>query len=397
MAETTAESPPEFTAEETSAAPPTLKTTPLHGAHVALGARMVPFAGYDMPVQYPTGILTEHLQTRASAGIFDVSHMGQAFLMGPDQATVAKALEALVPADILNLAPGRQRYTQLLDQEGGILDDLMVTRSAEEAEDGVLMLIVNAACKDQDFPHIAARLPEGIRLMRADHRALIALQGPKAAEVLARHCEGAAEMPFMSARQMRFDGLTCHVSRSGYTGEDGYEVSIKSAHAVAIWSALLRDGAVKPIGLGARDSLRLEAGLCLYGHDIDTTTSPVEAALTWSVQKRRREEGGFPGAERVKRELAEGPTRKRVGILPDGKAPAREGTEIQAKDGRKIGSVTSGGFGPSLGGPLAMGYVEREFAAVGTELNLIVRGKALSAKVASMPFVPNRYFRPAST
>jgi len=397
MAETTAESPPEFTAEETSAAPPTLKTTPLHGAHVALGARMVPFAGYDMPVQYPTGILTEHLQTRASAGIFDVSHMGQAFLMGPDQATVAKALEALVPADILNLAPGRQRYTQLLDQEGGILDDLMVTRSAEEAEDGVLMLIVNAACKDQDFPHIAARLPEGIRLMRADHRALIALQGPKAAEVLARHCEGAAEMPFMSARQMSFDGLTCHVSRSGYTGEDGYEISIKSAHAVAIWSALLRDGAVKPIGLGARDSLRLEAGLCLYGHDIDITTSPVEAALTWSVQKRRREEGGFPGAERVKRELAEGPSRKRVGILPDGKAPAREGTEIQAKDGRKIGTVTSGGFGPSLGGPLAMGYVESGFAALGTELDLVVRGKPLPAKVASMPFVPNRYFRPPST
>ncbi|MBV8963516.1 MAG: glycine cleavage system aminomethyltransferase GcvT [Hyphomicrobiales bacterium] len=397
MAESTAEIPAEAPAAESSTAPPPLKTTPLHGAHVALGARMVPFAGYEMPVQYPTGVLTEHLQTRASAGIFDVSHMGQAFLMGPDHVTVAKALEALVPADILNLAPGRQRYTQLLNEEGGILDDLMVTRSAEEAQDGVLMLVVNAACKDQDFPHIAAHLPDDVRLMRADHRALIALQGPKAAEVLARHCEGAAEMPFMSARQMSFDGLTCHVSRSGYTGEDGYEISIKSAHAVAIWSALLRDGAVKPIGLGARDSLRLEAGLCLYGHDIDVTTSPVEAALTWSVQKRRREEGGFPGAERVKRELAEGPSRKRVGILPDGKAPAREGTEIQAKDGRKIGTVTSGGFGPSLGGPLAMGYVETSFAAIGTELDLVVRGKPLPAKVASMPFVPNRYFRPPST
>jgi aminomethyltransferase len=399
MAETTPQSaaePP--TAEASVEAPaPELKTTPLHGAHMALGARMVPFAGYDMPVQYPTGILAEHLHTRASAGLFDVSHMGQAFLMGPDHATTAKALETLVPADILNLTPGRQRYTQLLNEEGGILDDLMVTRSAEEAEDGVLMLIVNAACKDQDFAHIAQRLPQGIRLMRADHRALVALQGPKSAEVLARHCEGVAEMPFMSARSTLFDGLACHVSRSGYTGEDGYEISIKSAHAVAIWSALLRDGAVKPIGLGARDSLRLEAGLCLYGHDIDTTTSPVEAALTWSVQKRRREDGGFPGAERVKRELAEGPSRKRVGILPDGKAPAREGTEIQAKDGRKIGRVTSGGFGPSLAGPLAMGYVETSFAAIGTELDLVVRGKTLPAKVVSMPFVPNRYFRSPST
>ncbi|MBV9976037.1 MAG: glycine cleavage system protein T, partial [Hyphomicrobiales bacterium] len=240
MAETTSESAAKEPASEASAAPetPPLKTTPLHDAHVALGARMVPFAGYDMPVQYPSGILGEHLHTRSSAGIFDVSHMGQAFLMGPDHATVAKALETLVPADILNLAPGRQRYTQLLNEEGGILDDLMVTRSADEAEDGVLMLVVNAACKEQDFPHIAARLPENMRLMRAEHRALIALQGPKAAEVLDRHCGGAAVMPFMSARQMSFDGLACHVSRSGYTGEDGYEISIKSAHAVAVWSAL---------------------------------------------------------------------------------------------------------------------------------------------------------------
>ncbi len=373
---------------------PPLRTTPLHGAHAALGARMVPFAGYDMPVQYPTGVLTEHVQTRMSAGLFDVSHMGQAFLTGPDHETVAKALEALVPADIVSLAPGRQRYTQLLNEDGGILDDLMVTRSAEEGEDGVLMLVVNAACKEQDFPHIAERLPVDVKLLRAEHRALVALQGPKAAEVLARHCQGADKMPFMSAHQTSFDGLTCHISRSGYTGEDGYEISIKAAHAVAIWSALLRDPAVKPIGLGARDSLRLEAGLCLYGHDIDTTTSPVEAALTWSIQKRRREEGGFAGAERVRRELAEGPSRKRVGILPDGKAPAREGAEIHAKDGRKIGAVTSGGFGPTLCGPLAMGYVEAGSAALGTELDLIVRGKALPAKVAPMPFVPNHYYRP---
>jgi aminomethyltransferase len=373
-----------------------LKTTPLHGAHVALGAKMVPFAGYDMPVQYPTGILTEHQQTRQSAGLFDVSHMGQAFLTGPDHETVAKALEALVPADIVNLAPGRQRYTQLLNAEGGILDDLMVTRSAEEGEDGVLMLVVNAACKEEDFPHIAGRLPADVKLMRAEHRALIALQGPKAAEVLARHCPGADKMPFMSARQTSFDNLTCHVSRSGYTGEDGYEISIKTAHAVAVWSALLRDPAVKPIGLGARDSLRLEAGLCLYGHDIDTTTSPIEAALNWSIQKRRREEGGFPGAERVRRELAEGPSRRRVGILPDGKAPAREGTEIHTKDGRKIGTITSGGYGPTLGGPLAMGYVEAGLAALGTEFDLLVRGKALPARVAPTPFVPHRYYRPTA-
>jgi aminomethyltransferase len=259
------------------------------------------------------------------------------------------------------------------------------------------MLIVNAACKEADFAHIQAKLPAGARLMRADHRALIALQGPKAAEVLERHCKGVAEMPFMSARMADFDGLPCHVSRSGYTGEDGYEISVKAQHAVALWTALLRDPAVKPIGLGARDSLRLEAGLCLYGHDIDTTTSPVEAALTWSIQKRRREEGGFPGAARIRRELAEGPSRKRVGILPDGKAPAREGTAIHAKDGRQVGAVTSGGFGPTLGGPLAMGYVEAAFAPLGTELDLMVRGKPLPAKVAAMPFVPNRYYRGPSS
>jgi len=395
MAETDAVQPAaasESAAQEAQAAP-ALKTTPLHATHLALGARMVPFAGYEMPVQYQTGVLSEHNHTRTSAGLFDVSHMGQAFLLGADHAAVASALETLVPADILHLAPGRQRYTQLLNEEGGILDDLMVTRSAEPAEDGVLMLIVNAACKEADFAHIAGRLPSGARLMRADHRALLALQGPMAAQVLERHSPGVAAMAFMSARTTEFDGLACHISRSGYTGEDGYEISIKAAHVIAVWSALLRDPAVKPIGLGARDSLRLEAGLCLYGHDIDTTTSPVEAALTWSIQKRRREEGGFPGTARLQRELSEGPTRKRVGILPDGKAPAREGTEILAKDGRKIGTVTSGGYGPTLGGPLAMGYVESAFAPLGTELDLLVRGKPLPGKIVSMPFVPNRYHR----
>jgi len=368
--------------------------TPLNGEHVAAGARMVPFAGYDMPVQYPTGILTEHNWTRASAGLFDVSHMGQAFLIGPDHATTAAALETLCPADLVALQPGRQRYTQLLGDEGGILDDLMATRPAEPEEDGVLFLVVNAACKEQDFAHIAARLPAGVRLIRAEHRALVALQGPKAAEVLADHCPDTLDMPFMSGRTTTFDGLACHVSRSGYTGEDGYEISIHSRHAVRLWQRLTADERVKPIGLGARDSLRLEAGLCLYGHDIDTTTSPVEAGLVWSMQKRRRVDGGFPGAARIQRELADGPSRIRVGILPDGRQPAREGTVIEA-DGRPIGVVTSGGFGPTLGGPLAMGYVEAAFAALDTPVTLIVRDKPLAARIAAMPFVPNRYFRKA--
>lgn len=366
--------------------------TPLYDQHVALGARMVPFAGYDMPVQYPTGILTEHKWTRESAGLFDVSHMGQAFLLGPDHETTARALEALCPADFLKLAPGKQRYSQLLAEHGGILDDLMVTRPAEAEEDGVLFLVVNAACKEQDFAHIAARLPANVRLQRADHRALVALQGPHAAEILDKHGANASSMPFMTAKTSKFDGLPCHISRSGYTGEDGFEISIHQRHVPTLWDMLCADPLVKPIGLGARDSLRLEAGLCLYGHDIDTTTSPVEGALVWSMQKRRREEGGFPGAARIQKELAEGVARVRVGLLPEGRQPAREGTEIHVGD-RNIGVVTSGGFGPTLNGPLAMGYVEAAFAAVGTEVSLIVRDKALPARVVAMPFVPNRYVR----
>jgi aminomethyltransferase len=353
---------------------------------------MVPFAGYDMPVQYPTGILTEHKWTRESAGLFDVSHMGQGFLVGPDHETTARALEALCPADIVGLKPGRQRYSQFLNAEGGILDDLMITRPAEPEEDGALMLVVNAGCKDADFAHLEANLPANVRLIRAPHRALVALQGPKAAEVLARHCPGVGEMPFMGAMTTTFAGKPCHVSRSGYTGEDGYEISIHEKFVGGLWTMLTHESEVRPIGLGARDSLRLEAGLCLYGHDIDTTTSPVEAALVWSMQKRRRLEGGFPGAARVQRELGEGTARTRVGILPEGRAPAREGTEIHA-DGRRIGVVTSGGFGPSLNGPLAMGYVETAFAAPGTDVALIVRGNPLPAKIAPMPFVPNRYAR----
>jgi len=380
-------------APETPPAPaaPLLKT-PLHSLHLTRGARMVPFAGYDMPVQYADGIIAEHNHVRTQSGLFDVSHMGQAFLVGADHETVARALEALVPADIVNLAPGRQRYTQLTDENGGILDDLMVTRSADPEEDGVLYLVVNASMKDADYSHIAADLPVGVRLLRADHRALVAVQGPMARQAVGRHCPEAVPMAFMSAITTRFDGIHCHISRSGYTGEDGYEISCKATRVRAIVERLLSEPSVKLIGLGARDSLRLEAGLCLYGHDIDTTTSPVEAALTWSIQKRRRAEGGFPGAERIQREIAEGPARLRVGIKPEGRAPAREGTEITLDDDA-IGKVTSGGFGPSVNGPIAMGYVEARYAALNTAVMLMVRGKPMPARIAALPFVPHRYVR----
>jgi aminomethyltransferase len=381
-------------AAETDAAnaPAPLKT-PLHSRHVALGARMVPFAGYDMPVQYPSGILTEHNWTREKAGLFDVSHMGQAFLVGPDHETTARALEALIPADILNLAPGKQRYSQLLNEEGGILDDLMVTRSLDPDEDGALYLVVNAASKSEDYAHIEARLPPNVKLIRAEHRGLIALQGPGAEAALATLAPEAAEMGFMSSRTMKVAGIKANVSRSGYTGEDGYEISADAKRIGEIWDTLLLDQTVKPIGLGARDSLRLEAGLCLYGHDIDTTTSPVEGALTWSIQKRRREEGGFPGAARIQKEFVDGVARVRVGLLPEGKAPAREGAEIATPEGEIVGKVTSGGFGPTLNAPCAMGYVAKAHSAPGTQLHLIVRGRALPAVVAPMPFVPNRYKR----
>jgi aminomethyltransferase len=386
-----AAAPPADTAAAPAAAP--LKQTPLHSLHVARGARMVPFAGYDMPVQYASGIIAEHNHVRDAAGLFDVSHMGQAFLVGADHETVARALETLVPGDIVGLAPGRQRYTQLTDENGGILDDLMVTRPADSAEDGVLMLIVNAATKEADYAHLAARLPAGVRLLRADHRALIAVQGPMAVQAVGRHCTEAVALTFMSAITTRFDGIDCHISRSGYTGEDGYEISCKATRVRAIVERLLSEPTVKLIGLGARDSLRLEAGLCLYGHDIDTTTSPVEAALTWSIGKRRRAEGGFPGAERIQRELTDGPARLRVGIKPEGRAPAREGTEIRSADGKPIGKVTSGGFGPTANGPISMGYVEGGFTAPGTAVQLVVRDKPMPASVVALPFVPHRYAR----
>jgi aminomethyltransferase len=375
------------------AAAESLLETPLHGEHAAAGARLVPFAGYAMPVQYATGILAEHLWTREHAGLFDVSHMGQAALIGPDHATTARALEALVPADILNLKPGRQRYTQLLDENGGIRDDLMVTRPANPLQDGELILVVNASMKEADYAHMAARLPAGVELRRFDDRALLALQGPQAEAVLGGQAPDVASLAFMQAAETMIGGIPAHVSRSGYTGEDGFEISVPASRAAELWRLLMTDEQARPIGLGARDSLRLEAGLCLYGHDIDTTTSPVEAGLTWSIQKRRREEGGFPGAARIQRELRDGPARLRVGLKPEGRAPAREGTVVATPDGREVGKVTSGGFGPSVNGPVAMGYVAREFATPGTELHLVVRGKPLPAQVVPMPFAPHRYKR----
>jgi aminomethyltransferase len=368
-----------------------LKTTPLHDTHVAMGARMVPFAGYMMPVQYE-GIIAEHLHTRASAGLFDVSHMGQGHLDGPDHATTARALEALVPADIVNLGPGRQRYTQFTNAEGGILDDLMVHRSADPGRDGRLFLVVNAGRKEADWAHIRSNLPAEVRLEVHEDLALIALQGPKSCEVLTRFGALCSDWPFMCGGRAPIADIDVHISRSGYTGEDGFEISVRADRAVDLWNALVADPDVKPVGLGARDSLRLEAGLCLYGHDMDETVTPVEAALTWSIQKRRRQEGGFPGAEVIQRQIADGPPRLRVGIRPDGRAPAREGTEI-ALDGRTIGRVTSGGFGPSVGGPVAMGLVEAAFASPGTRVELMVRGKPLAAEIVALPFVPARFFR----
>jgi len=370
-----------------------LKQTPLYDLHVELGARMVPFAGYSMPVQYKAGIMAEHQHTRTKAGLFDVSHMGQAILIGPDHETTARALEALTPSNFVELGPGRQRYTVLLNGEGGIIDDLMVTRPVSQGDDGRLMLVVNAARKDVDYAHLREKLPENVTLQVVEDRALIAVQGPEAVAAVAAHAPKAAELDFMSAAPMEFDGIGCHIARAGYTGEDGVEMSVPAGAAEAIARALLADDRVEPIGLGARDSLRLEAGLCLYGHDIDETTSPVEGAITFCMQKRRREEGGFPGDERIQAELKDGPGRVRVGLRLDGKAPAREGAEIALPDGPVIGTVTSGGFAPTVGAPIAMGYVPADHAATGTALELIVRGRRLPAAVADTPFVPNRYYR----
>jgi aminomethyltransferase len=352
---------------------------------------MVPFAGYDMPVQYPAGILKEHLHTRAAAGLFDVSHMGQGWLIG---AGADAALETLVPGELKELGAGRIRYTLLLDESGGILDDLMVTRPVDQADR--LFVIVNAACKEEDFAHIGGKLAGKVRVERLEDRGLLALQGPQAAAVMARLAPEAAAMGFMTARPLTVAGFACFVSRSGYTGEDGYEISVPAADATALARKLLAQPEVKPIGLGARDSLRLEAGLCLYGHDIDTTTSPIEANLAWTIGKRRRAEGGFPGAARILAELKDKPKRRRVGIQPDGKAPAREHTKITDAAGAAIGEITSGGFGPSVNGPVAMGYVAASAAAPGTAITLIVRDQPRPAKVATLPFFPHRYHKAGS-
>ena len=370
-----------------------LKQTPLHDLHLSLGGRMVGFAGYSMPVQYSGGIVTEHNHTRTKAGLFDVSHMGQLWLVGENHSAISKNLEKLVPGDIEVLQPGRIRYTQFTNQDGGILDDLMVTRLENEEDDGRLYLVVNASRKHEDCALIEQGLDAQNELVKIEDRALLALQGPTAESVISSLSEGVEDMAFMSSRILKIAGIDCWISRSGYTGEDGFEISVSADQADALARALLENDQVMACGLGARDSLRLEAGLCLYGNDIDETTSPIEAGLIWSISKRRRQEGGFPGAARVQSEIADGASRKRVGILPEGRAPAREGVEITTEDGAVIGCVTSGGFGPTIGGPVAMGYVPAGYAQIGTKLNLIVRGKALPASVVALPFVPNNFKR----
>ncbi|MCA1387522.1 glycine cleavage system aminomethyltransferase GcvT [Bradyrhizobium sp. IC3123] len=374
----------------------TLKRTPLYDLHVSLGGKMVPFAGYDMPVQYPAGVLKEHLHTRTKAGLFDVSHMGQLALR-PKSGNVedaARALERLVPQDIVAIAAGRQRYAEFTNDDGGILDDLMVANFGDH-----LFLVVNAACKAEDEAHLRANLSDACVIEQLADRALIALQGPKAEAALAKFCAEAPDMKFMDAGPHEVAGIKCFVSRSGYTGEDGFEISVPAGDAERLAKVLLENPDVLPIGLGARDSLRLEAGLCLYGHDIDTTTTPVEAALEWSVQKSRRtggaRAGGFPGAAKILAHFDGGASRRRVGLLALGRAPVREGALLFANDagGEPIGQVTSGGFGPSLNAPVAMGYVPTNLSALGTKLFAEVRGQRLPLQVAAMPFVKNTYKR----
>lgn len=371
--------------------PHDLKTLPLDGLHQRLGARMVPFAGYSMPVQYE-GVMSEHLHTRAQAGLFDVSHMGQLTLEGDG---AAEWLETLAPGDFTGLQPGHMRYSLLLADDGGVLDDLMVTNTGKR-----LYLVVNGATKHDDVVYMRARLPGHLSLVHHEDLALLALQGPRAVDVLQR-LGVAPEFPgipaidamkFMTAGPYLWGKVRLGISRSGYTGEDGYEISLDSADAEAFAQALLADPDVKPIGLGARDSLRLEAGLPLYGHDLTPDITPVEAGLSFAISKRRRTEGGFPGAPRLLGQLRDGPARRRVGIRPEGRQPVREGAAIFA-DGRQVGEITSGGFGPSAGAPVAMGYVESAFAADDTPLELEVRGKRLPARVAPMPFHQKSYHR----
>lgn len=367
-----------------------LQSLPLHDLHVALGAKMVPFAGYEMPVQYAAGVMKEHLHTRAAAGLFDVSHMGQVILRGEG---AAEAFETLVPVDVIGVAEGRQRYGFFTNEEGGILDDLMFANRGDH-----LFVVVNAACKEADIAHMRANLA-GIEVEEITDRALLALQGPRAEAVLTTLAPEVAEMTFMDVRTVTLCGAECWVSRSGYTGEDGYEISVPEKAADTLARALLDHDDTLPIGLGARDSLRLEAGLCLYGHDIDTTTTPVEAGLQWAIQKVRRtggeRAGGFPGADRILKELTDGAARKRVGLAPEGRAPMREGVPLFAADdsAEQIGAITSGAFGPTVQAPVSMGYVPIDSAAPGTIISAELRGKRAPVRVAPLPFTPANFKR----
>ena len=366
-----------------------LSRTPLYNLHLELGARMVPFAGYEMPVQYPMGVLKEHLHTRAQAGLFDVSHMGQIRLSGPD---AAAALETLVPIDVIGLGLNCQRYALFTNEQGGILDDLMVSNGG-----GHLFVVVNAACKQQDIAHLRKHIADRCTIEELSGRALLALQGPAAGAVMARLAPGTAKMMFMDSAKLTLAGVECFISRSGYTGEDGFEISVPADQAEELARVLLAQPEVAPIGLGARDSLRLEAGLCLYGHDMDTSITPVEASLAWALSKTRRADGarpgGYPGAGIILRQLAEGVAKKRVGLVVKDKMPVREGAELVNASGIIDGKVTSGGFGPSLSAPVAMGYVDIEHTKLGTPLQAIVRGKPVAVEVAKTPFTPQRYFR----
>ncbi len=371
-----------------------LQKTPLHALHLSLGAKMVPFAGYEMPVQYPLGVMKEHLHTRAKAGLFDVSHMGQVIVKGDSYAAAALGLETLIPVDVADLAEDRQRYGFFTNDAGGIEDDLMLANRGDH-----VFVVVNAACKAADIERMKAALEPDLTVTEITDRALLALQGPASEAVLSAIDPRAAEMTFMDVATLDLNGVSAWVSRSGYTGEDGFEISIPAADAESIATALLAHADVEPIGLGARDSLRLEAGLCLYGHDIDETTSPVAGALTWAIQKVRRpggaRAGGFPGAEAIFQEMENGTARKRVGLLPEGRAPMREGVMLYADETatEAIGSITSGGFGPTVGGPVAMGYVTSDYAAIGTQVYGELRGKRQPLKVAKLPFTPANFKR----
>jgi len=358
--------------------------TPLYDLHVELGGKMVDFAGWSMPVNYPMGIMGEHAQCREKAAMFDVSHMAQVIVKGENP---GKSIETLVPSNIENLAPGKARYTFFTNEEGGIMDDLIISNAGD-----YLFIVVNASMRHQDIPHMRDNLKD-CEVIEITDRALIAIQGPAAEGVVAKHAPAAADLIFMETIETDLLGATCRISRLGYTGEDGYEISIPEADAERITRVLLEDENLEPAGLGARDSLRLEAGLCLYGNDIDQSTSPVEAQLNFAMQKRRREEGGFPGAERIQAELSDGVKKKLVGIQPLGRAPARGGVEVVSMEGNVIGHITSGGFGPTFGGPVALGYVATEFAAADTEVQLSVRGKLLPAKIVKTPFVKQNYKR----